>query len=205
MAPAKEQETIMYNHQLPKNAILIGTATIDPKDGQWSLVWTIPDEVSHGGVTLSFNGADSWYNVAAVTDTGYLAGSGLPVGPDRTLEVSPQDVTVGQVLTVRGSGYPPKARVRLDVLHSRPESQGGTDLEVTIGWVRTDDEGRFSFNYQVPARFNWVFADNQNQMQDHIVAAGAPGTFSILAVEYEGDATHGTYTLETRVGIRAVD
>ncbi len=203
VAPAKEQETIMYDRQLPKNAILIGIADIDQADGRWTLSWTIPHEVSHGDASLSFDGPDSWFNVATVTDTGYLAGSGLPIGPDRTLEVSPEDVVVGQVLTIRGSGYPPDERVRLDILHDRPEPQGGTDLEVTIGWVRTDAEGKFTFDYKVPARFNWAYADNRNIMQDHWLTAGAPGTYSILAVEYEGDAKSGSYTLEKRVGVRA--
>lgn len=205
VAPAKEQETIMYDRQLPKNAILISIADIDQADGRWTLSWTIPHEVSHGDLSLSFDGPDSWFNIAAVTDTGYLAGSGLPIGPDRTLEVTPEDVGVGQVLTIRGSGYPPNQRVRLDILHDRPEPQGGTDLEITIGWVRTDAEGKFTFDYKVPARFNWAYANNQNRMQDHWLTAGAPGTYSILAVEYQGDATSGRYTLEKRVGVHAAE
>ena len=213
-APAKEQETIMYNHQLPKDAILIGIVDIDQTDGHWTLAnWTIPHQVSHGemklndevipAATLSFDGPDSYFNIVAVTDTGYLAGSGLPIGPDRTLDVAPADVAVGQTLTIRGSGYPADERIRLDVLHDRPESQGGTDLEVTIGWARTDAGGRFSFDYRVPAELNWVFADNTGTMQDHRVTAGAPGTFSILAVEYEAGAEHGYATLEKRIGIQA--
>ncbi|MHB9144589.1 MAG: hypothetical protein ACYC5Y_04550 [Symbiobacteriia bacterium] len=213
-APAKEQETIMYDRLLPKDAILIGIVDIDQSDGHWTLAnWTIPQQLSHGemklndevipAATLSFDGPDTWFNVVAVTDTGYLAGSGLPLGPDRTLDVAPADVTVGQVLTIRGSGYPADERIRLDVLHDRPESQGGTDLEVTIGWARTDAGGRFSFDYKVPAELNWVFADNTGTMQDHRVTAGAPGTFSILAVEYEAGAEHGYATLEKRIGIQA--
>ncbi|MCL5676692.1 MAG: hypothetical protein M1602_02220 [Firmicutes bacterium] len=198
-APAKEQETIMYDHQLPKNAVLIGVAPIDQTDGHWTLTWTIPNQLSHGEVTLSFDGPDAWFNLAAATDAGCLAGSGLPLGPARTLDVIPEDVAAGQVLTIRGADYPANLKIRLDILHQRPAPQGGTDLEVTIGWVRTDTDGRFSFDYKVPAQANWAYADIEGQMKDHPLTMGAPGIYTILAVEYHDDGFR--QGIEKKVGV----
>lgn len=189
----------MYDHQLPKNAVLIGVAPIDQTDGHWTLTWTIPNQLSHGEVTLSFDGPDAWFNLAAATDAGYLAGSGLPLGPARTLDVIPEDVAAGQVLTIRGADYPANLKIRLDILHQRLAPQGGTDLEVTIGWVRTDTDGRFSFDYKVPAQANWAYADIGGQMKDHPLTMGAPGIYTILAVEYHDDGFR--QGIEKKVGV----
>ena len=192
-APSEDQATIFYDRLLPRDAILIGRAPIDA-NGQWSFDWTVPARLTHGDLSMPVAEGLGDYrqaviNLVAVTDTGYLAARGLEVGPPRSVAVQPESLAVGTVMTVSGSGYTPGIRLRLDLTHDNPD--GGTDLQVNIGWATAGPDGRFTFDYTIPTQLNWPYADNRERMVDHVLAIGAPGTYSLVIVEYHPDQGPG--------------
>jgi hypothetical protein len=179
-APGRDQGVLFYQKQLPRDVILLGRAGIDA-DGRWSLDWVVPDRLERGEESLLIGGAESLVYVVGVTDSGYLAATGLPVGPARTLSVSPDPVAVGREMVLEGAGYPAGLKLRIDLLHDRPE--GGTDLQVIIGWVVTDQDGRFTFRYTLPDRLNWPYADNKGTMADHWLDVGQGGRYYLQVLE----------------------
>ncbi len=198
---ADQQSTVFYDRKLPRNAILISRiplTALSPAGlpvgtgGRWAFDWMVPPSLTHGedtiDLTAAATGGDTFAYLVAVTDTGYLAATGLSVAPKRTLTIQPDPVKVGEALTISGADYPPGTKVRLDLYHDRSvEAGGGTDIALTIGWVTTDDGGRFSFRYAMPVRLNWAFADGQGQMVDHPLTVNGDGQFSIIAVEIHDD------------------
>ncbi len=192
-APAEDQKTIMYDRLLPRDAILIGRAAIDA-EGRWAFDWTVPDRLTHGDLSMPVaeglgDYRQTFIHLVAVTDTGYLAARGLEVGPPRTVAVQPESLAVGTAMTVSGSGYTPGTRLRLDLTHDTPD--GGTDLQVNIGWATAGPDGRFTFDYTIPRQLNWPYADDKERMVDHVLTIGAPGTYSLLIVEYHPDQGPG--------------
>ena len=214
---ADQQSTLFYDRKLPQHAILIARVPIvaeteteteteaqaqaqaeaqteaqAARQGHWAFSWEVPTNLVHAEDTLDLTGpgtnGDTLAYLAAVTDTGYLAATGLPIGPRRTLVVQPDPVKVGEQMTITGADYPPGVKVRLDLYHNRPaEEGGGTYIAVTLGTVTTDAGGAFTFGHTMPAYLNWAFADNRGQMVDHPLTVTGKGQFSIVAVEIHED------------------
>lgn len=180
VAPSSEQYIIKYLRKLPRDAVLIGAVDIAQADGTWQMSWVIPDKLTREGTALDLQSQTVLY-VVGVTDSGYLAAAGVEIGPKRTLGVTPQPAAPGDTLTVRGSDYPSNTRVRVDILHEC--SDGGTDLQVTLGWAMTSTSGAFELTYELPERLNWPFADSTGMMRDHWLTIGDAGTYRILTVE----------------------
>ena len=88
--------TVFYQKVLPSNAQYIGSAVID--QGKWSFQWKAPNKVQ----PRTYNS----FLVIAQSDEGTLSATSFTTILYDKLEVTPSIVKVGQIIEVKGTGFP---------------------------------------------------------------------------------------------------
>lgn len=167
---------VFYQKVLPSNAEYIGSAVID--QGKWSFQWKVPSKVRPKG-----------YNdflVIAQSDEGTLSATRLATLLYDKLEITPSTVKVGQIIELRGAGFPVG-----DTLCNRyfqsipyPPMPNGTGDIRGIGDIRIDLLQRTS-GFQTNIGSLHIYDGSFNYSFKTPMINGkqiAPGTYEVLLV-----------------------
>lgn len=87
---------LIYKHSLPQNSRLIGTAEI--KQGQFKFKWQVPKDSVRKGYGIFYIGIKS--------DKGIVSGVRVESLPYNGFEISPKDVSIGQMINYNITGFP---------------------------------------------------------------------------------------------------
>lgn len=80
---------------------------------------------------------------------GYIRGTAFR--PRRTIALSPQSGSVGQVVTVTGTGFAPIKKLTIEFTSGTTVSYSAGTIVTTPTDVITDNKGAFSFTFPIPA------------------------------------------------------
>jgi len=89
-------DELIYKHSLPQNNRLIGTAEI--KQGQIKFKWQVPKE--------SIKKEYGTFYIGIQSDKGIVSGVMVETLPYNGFEISPKDVTIGQIINYNITGFP---------------------------------------------------------------------------------------------------
>jgi len=90
------ENELIYKHILPQNNRLIGTAEI--KQGQFKFKWQVPKDSIKKGYGTFYIGIQS--------DKGIVSGVMVEALPYNGFEISPKDVSIGQMINYNITGFP---------------------------------------------------------------------------------------------------